>query len=95
MERFNSNILYRVMAGIVLLTLILYMISSYCFGNEEDGNISMHSKRNHTSMKHVAFITLNSVGEEEDDDDEIAVKMGIWSHILVKICHIFIFYGGI
>ena len=77
MERFNSYILYRVMAGIVLLTLILYMISSYCFGNEEDGNISMHSKRNHTSMKHVAFITLNSVGEEEDDDDQIAVKMGI------------------
>ena len=77
MERFNSNILYRVMAGIVLLTLILYMISSYYFENEEDGNISMHSKRNRTSMKHVAFITLNTVGEEDDDDDQIAIKMGV------------------
>ena len=53
------------------------MISSYYFENEEDGNISMHSKRNRTSMKHVAFITLNTVGEEEDDDDQIAIKMGV------------------
>ena len=69
MQNYDSNTLYRVMAGIIFFALVLYIASSYCFKNDKNhlilNNGESNAKKRNQEIAFQHFDEDTAAKEEE------------------------------